>query len=42
MNKGCHIYAIQVTSMLENGYKTNIEYFTVLHEFRYLFVDKIP
>jgi hypothetical protein len=41
MNKGCQIYAIQVTNLLEKKNKPSLEYFSVLHEFRYLFVDKI-
>jgi hypothetical protein len=41
MNKGFQIYAIQVTNILEKENKPNLEYFTVLHEFRDLFVDKI-
>jgi hypothetical protein len=42
MNKGCQIYAIQVTNLLEKEDKPSLEDFTVLHEFRDLFVDEIP
>jgi hypothetical protein len=42
MNKGCQIYAIQVTNLLEKENKPSLEDFTVLHEFRDLFVDEIP
>ena len=42
MSKGCQIYVIQVTNLLEKENKTRLEYFSVLHEFRDLFVDKIP
>jgi hypothetical protein len=41
MNKGCQIYAIQVTNLLEKKDQTSLEDFSVLHEFRDLFVDEI-
>jgi hypothetical protein len=42
MRKGCHVYAIQVTKLLEKEDKPNLEDFVVLHEFRDVFVDEIP
>jgi hypothetical protein len=42
LNKGCQIYAIQVTNLLEKEDKTNLEEFTVLCGFRDVFVDEIP
>jgi hypothetical protein len=42
MSKGCQIYAIQVTNLLEKENKPSLEYFVVLHEFIHLFVDEIP
>jgi hypothetical protein len=42
MNKGCQIYVIQVTNLLEKEDKPSLEDFTVLREFRDLFVDEIP
>jgi hypothetical protein len=42
MRKGCQVYAIQVRNLLEKENKPSLEYFVVLHEFRYLFVDEIP
>jgi hypothetical protein len=42
MNKGCQIYAIQVTNMLEKEDKPSLENFTIPHEFKDLFVDKKP
>jgi hypothetical protein len=42
MNKGCKVYAIQVTNLLEKRNKPGLEDFVVLHGFRYVFVDKIP
>jgi hypothetical protein len=41
MNKGYQIYGIQVTNMLEKKHKPILEDFTVLHEFKDLFVDEI-
>jgi hypothetical protein len=41
MRKGCHIYAIQVTNLLEKENKTILEYFVVLHDFRDVFVEEI-
>jgi len=41
MSKGFQIYAIQVRNLLEKENKPCLEYFSVLHEFRDLFVDKI-
>jgi hypothetical protein len=41
MRKGCHIYAIQVTNLLENENKPSLEDFVVLHDFRDVFVDEI-
>jgi hypothetical protein len=40
--KGCQVYAIQITNLLEKGDKPNLEDFAVLHEFRDVFVDEIP
>jgi hypothetical protein len=34
MRKGCQIYAIQVTNLLEKENKPSLEYFVVLHDFR--------
>ena len=42
MSKGCQIYVIQVTNLLEKENKPRLEDFSVLHKFRDLFVDKIP
>ena len=42
MNKGCQIYVIQVTNLLEKEDKPSLKDFTVLREFRDLFVDEIP
>jgi hypothetical protein len=42
MRKGCQIYAIQVTNLLEKENKPSLEYFIVLHYFRDVFVDEIP
>jgi hypothetical protein len=42
MSKGCHIYSIQVENLLEKENKPILEDFSVLHEFRDLFVDEIP
>jgi hypothetical protein len=41
MNKGCQIYFIQVTNLLEKGDKPILEDFTVLHGFRYVLMDEI-
>ena len=42
MRKGCQIYAIQVTNLLEKENKPSLEYFVILHDFRGVFVDEIP
>jgi hypothetical protein len=42
MRKGCQSYAIQVTNMLEKEDKPKLEDFTILCEFRDMFVDEIP
>jgi hypothetical protein len=42
MRKGCQIYAIQVTNLLEKENKRSLEDFVVLHDFRDVFVDEIP
>jgi hypothetical protein len=41
MRKGCQVYTIQVTNMLEKEDKPKLEDFTILHEFRDMFVDEI-
>jgi hypothetical protein len=42
MRKGCQVYAIQITNLLEKEDKPNLEDFVVLHDFRDVFVDEIP
>ena len=42
MRKGCQVYTIQVTNLLEKDDKPNMEYFVVLCHFRDVFVDEIP
>ena len=42
MRKGCQVYAIQVTNLLEKKNKPSLEEFFVLHDFRDVFVDEIP
>jgi hypothetical protein len=42
IRKGCQVYAIQVTNLLEREDKPKLEDFVVLHEFRDMFVDEIP
>jgi hypothetical protein len=42
IRKGCQVYAIQVTNLLEKEDKPKLEDFVVLHEFRDMFVDEIP
>jgi hypothetical protein len=42
MRKGCQVYAIQVTNLLEKDDKSKLEDFVVLREFRDMFVDEIP
>jgi hypothetical protein len=42
MRKGCQVYAIQVTNLLEKEDKRKLEDFVVLREFRDMFVDEIP
>jgi hypothetical protein len=42
MRKGCQVYAIQVTNLLEKENKPNLEDFVILHDFRDVFVDEIP
>jgi hypothetical protein len=42
MRKGCQVYSIQVTNLLEKENKPNLEDFPVLHDLRDVFVDEIP
>jgi hypothetical protein len=42
IRKGCQVYAIQVTNLLEKEDKPKLEDFVVLREFRDMFVDEIP
>jgi hypothetical protein len=42
MRKGCQVYAIQITNLLEKEDKPSLEEFSVLWEFRDMFVDEIP
>jgi hypothetical protein len=42
MNKGCQVYVVHVTNMLEKENKLGLEDFAVLHGFKYVFVDVIP
>ena len=42
IRKGCQVYAIQVTTLLEKEDKPNLEDFVVLREFRDMSVDEIP
>jgi hypothetical protein len=42
MRKGCQVYAIQVTNLLEKVDKPKLEDFVVLRDFRDMFVDEIP
>ena len=42
IRKGCQIYAIQVTNLMEKENKPSLEDFVVLHDFRDVFVDEIP
>jgi hypothetical protein len=42
IKKGCQVYAIQVTNLLEKEDKPKLEDFFVLCEFRDMFVDDIP
>jgi hypothetical protein len=39
MIKGCQIYVIQLTNLLEK--KTSLEDFVILHDFRDVFIDEI-
>ena len=41
MNKGCQVYVVQVTNMLEKESKPSLEEFVVLHGFIDVFVDEI-
>jgi hypothetical protein len=41
IRKGCQVYVIQVTNLLEKRDKPKLEDFVVLHEFRDMFVDEI-
>jgi hypothetical protein len=41
MRKGCQVYAIQVTNLLEKVDKPKLEHFVVLRDFRDMFVDAI-
>jgi hypothetical protein len=40
--KGMSSYAIQVTNLLEKEDKPDLEDFSILREFRDVFVDEIP
>jgi hypothetical protein len=42
ISKGCKIYAIQVTNMLERERKPSLENFAVLQGFKDVFVEEIP
>jgi predicted aspartyl protease len=42
IRKGCQVYAIQVTNLLEKEDKPKLEDFVVLREFRDMFVEEIP
>ena len=42
MRKGCQVYAIQVTNLVEKEDKPKLEDFVVLCDFRDMFVDEIP
>jgi hypothetical protein len=42
IRKGCQVYAIQVTNLLEKEDKPKLEDFVVLHEFKDMFVNEIP
>ena len=42
MRKGCQVYAIQVTNLLEKKDKHILEDFVVLRDFRDVFIDEIP
>ena len=42
IRKGCQVYTIQVTNLLEKEDKPKLEDFVVLWEFRDMFVDEIP
>jgi hypothetical protein len=42
MRKGCQVYSIQVTNLLEKEDKPNLEDFVVLWDFRDVFADEIP
>jgi hypothetical protein len=42
IRKGCQVYAIQVTNLLEKEDKPKLEEFVVLRKFRHMFVDEIP
>jgi hypothetical protein len=39
--RGCQVYAIQITNMLEKEDKSKLEDFVVLRKFRDMFVDEI-
>ena len=41
INKGCKVYVIQVTNLLEKERKPSLEDFVVLHGFRDVFVEEI-
>jgi hypothetical protein len=42
MRKGCQVYAIQVTNLLEKEDKPNLEDFVVLRDFKDILVDETP
>jgi hypothetical protein len=41
MRKGCQVYAIQVPNLLEKGDNPKLEDFSILRDFRDMFVDEI-
>ena len=41
INKGCEVYVVQVTNLLEKERKASLEDFAVLHGFRDIFVEEI-
>jgi len=42
MNKGCKVYVVWLTNLLEKENKPGVEDFAVLHGLKDVFVDKIP
>jgi hypothetical protein len=41
MNKGCQVYVVQVTNLLEKENKPSLDEFAVLHGFRDVFLNEI-